>query len=120
MKRVQKNIQVTFIFFLFVFSAQAQKIDGKVTNSQGSPIESVSIIVKSSGVGTTSNSNGEFSIAAKKGDVLSFTSTGYKIQQVTIQNMSSLSVVMISEITQLEQIVLLGSRGSGSRLTSSI
>ena len=113
MKQVQKNIQATFIFFLFFFSANAQKIEGKVTNTQENPIESVSIIVKSSGAGTTTDQKGEFSISAKKGDVLTFTSTGYKIQQVTLQDLTFLSVVMTAEITQLEQIVLLGSRGSG-------
>ncbi|MEO6948612.1 MAG: TonB-dependent receptor [Ginsengibacter sp.] len=113
MIHLKRFLQTITICFLFTLSANAQNIEGKVADENGRPIESVSVVVKSSKAGTTTNSSGNFSIAAKAGDELSFTSSGYATQEVKIRDQSFLSIVMGSQITQLDQIVLLGSRSGG-------
>ncbi len=113
MNQIQKVLKLTCILLAFFFSAEAQNVDGKVTDSRGNPLQSVSVIVKSSHAGTTTDASGNFTIRANQGDVLLFSSTGFSSQEITVKNNSPINVVMSSEITQLDQIVLLGSRGAG-------
>jgi iron complex outermembrane recepter protein len=113
MNQIKMFLQTIGVFFVCIFSANAQKIEGKVSDVNGNPVESVSVVVRSSNSGTTTDASGNFSITAKTGDVLIFTSSGYALQQITIKDNTFLSIVMGAAITQLDQIVLLGSRGGG-------
>ncbi len=108
-----KFIELLFISIFFFAAAKAQQITGRVTDTHGNALQSVSVVLKSNNVGTTTDASGNFTLNAKPGDVLVFTSTGYDPQQITVKDNSFLSVQLTSKVTQLDQIVLLGSRGSG-------
>src|SRR6476646_6617663 len=119
MNPVKIFLQATFICFACISFGFAQKIEGKVTDASGNPIEGASIIIKYSRSGTTTDASGNFSIAAKVNDVLVFTATGYAIREVRIRDNTPINVVMQSQITALDQIVLLGSRRGGRVKTES-
>ncbi len=106
-------------WFAFVSASYAQKIDGTIKDASGKTIEGASIIIKGSSKGTTSDASGQFSINAKPGDIIIVTALGYGVQQIKITGNESLTVVMKTEITSLDQIVLLGSRGGGRVKTES-
>lgn len=55
-----------------------QPVKGKVVDENGAPLAGVSIIVKGTSKGTSTNSNGEFTIDANEGDVLILTYVGYR------------------------------------------
>lgn len=97
----------------FAFTANSQLITGKVLDENGTPVESVSVLIKGTSTGAVTDAQGQFSITAKVGDVLLFTSAGYDSREVQIKNAEPLSVVMAHNIEQLDQIVMLGSRGEG-------
>ncbi len=67
-----------------LFSQTDRAITGTVYDSAQSVFQDVSIIVKGSNRGTTSGSNGTYSIMAKNRDVLVFSYTGMETQEIPV------------------------------------
>ncbi len=87
------NPIVARIFWLLIllpvtFRAFSQDgfVRGKVTNTDHQPVQGVSITIKNHKGGTATNAGGEFSIPAKKGDVLTVTYIGFEQEEVTVQS----------------------------------
>ncbi|MES1249095.1 MAG: carboxypeptidase-like regulatory domain-containing protein, partial [Chitinophaga rupis] len=64
--------------------SQLRPVTGMVKNEAGEPLPGVSVSVKGTTKGTSTNATGEFTIDANKGDVLIFSSIGMETQVVTI------------------------------------
>ncbi len=84
----------------------ARQITGKITDENGAPLSGVSVVVKATRVGTSSNAEGEFTVEANKGDILEFTIVGYKRTAITVGNDLSLSVRLVQEITEGSEVVV--------------
>ena len=105
-------------FLLCTITCFAQQtVTGKITDSNGSPLADVSVKVKGTNRGTLTNNSGDFSIQANSADELEITIVGYKKQTVTIGTSSTLSISLEPEITELGEIVFVGTRGSGRAKT---
>ena len=101
-----------FIFLLILsFSASAQKkISGKITDNKNKPIAGMSISLKNSYDGTTSDSAGNFFFVTdeKKEHILEVTGTGYKsFEQKIIINADTIMNISLKEIiTELKAVVI--------------
>ena len=108
--------QVLLMLFLSFFSvaalAQAQKITGTVVDSKGSPLEGVTVKVQTTNALTTSNKAGAFTINAKTDDLIEFSFVGFESKKVKATN-GILNVVLNAATTDLQDVILVGSRGSG-------
>ncbi len=103
---------------LYTYSGYSQQtIAGKITDNNGSPLSGVSVNVKGSNRGTQTNSSGEFTIQAGSEDDLEITIIGFKNQIVKVGSSSSLSITLEPDITELGEIVFVGTRGSGRAKT---
>src|SRR5262249_4477116 len=60
-------------------------ITGTVRDENGNPLASVSVLVKGTSRGTTTGTDGTFTIDAVAGDILELSIVGYKKQTVTIK-----------------------------------
>ena len=80
-------------------------ISGNITDDEGVPLPGATVLVVGTNVGTTSDFDGNFSIQANQGDVLSFSFVGYQTlnQEVTNQDQISISLVASNE---LDEVVL--------------
>ncbi|RYY61835.1 MAG: SusC/RagA family TonB-linked outer membrane protein [Chitinophagaceae bacterium] len=81
-------------------------ITGVVRDKSGVALAGVSIAIKGSSKGTTTNSKGEFSIDANKGDVLVISSVGYAVTSLTIGDDTSLSVALDLVDQQMSEVVV--------------
>ena len=92
---------------IFIFGQTS--INGIVTDEiSSSPIAGVNVLVKDSNTGTATDFEGNYSINLKKGDILSFSYVGYKTQQVTLGDQTSLNIVLIEDTSSLDEIVVIG------------
>ncbi|EDM35454.1 putative outer membrane protein, partial [Pedobacter sp. BAL39] len=82
------------------------KIDGVVRDATGQPLIGVSILLKGTQVGTTTNSSGRFSIEANIGDILVVSYLGYATKQVTITNPAQLSILLDEDSRALSEVVV--------------
>ena len=107
-----KNYLILLVFFLGAANfIEAQEVTGTVLDDTSQPLPGVSIIIKGTSTGTTSDFDGNFSISASDGDVLVFSYVGFDTQEVTVSG-NTVNVTMQAGVA-LDEIVLLGSRNRG-------
>jgi TonB-linked SusC/RagA family outer membrane protein len=95
-----------FFFGSFQLQAQGLTISGTVTD-KGAPLPGVSILVKGTNNGTTSDSNGKYTLAVPDGlTTLIFSFIGYKTQELEIGNRTELNVEIEEDITSLSEVVV--------------
>lgn len=98
----------SLLFFSFgLIQAQTTTINGTVTG-EGGPLPGVSVLVKNSSNGTTTNFDGIYQISAKTGDILVFSYVGFKTKEVTVANSTKINVDLMSDVSSLEEVVIVG------------
>jgi TonB-linked SusC/RagA family outer membrane protein len=85
-------------------------VTGKVTSSDdGSALPGVSVVVKGTSQGTTTDVEGNFVLTVPSGSsVLIFSFIGYSPQEITVGTQSVISVNLVADITQLSEVVVVG------------
>jgi len=87
---------------------QFNPVTGVVRNEKGEALAGVSVSVKSTSKGTTTNTAGEFTIDAGKGDVLIFSFVGMETQDFTIADQTQISIVLKNKASQQDEIIVVG------------
>ncbi|HTE10011.1 MAG TPA: SusC/RagA family TonB-linked outer membrane protein [Chitinophagaceae bacterium] len=72
--------------------SQTRKISGKVLDEKGNPIPYATVKIKGKNAGTSADQNGNFEIQLSPKDVLTISSIGFDLQEVTVGNTGSVSV----------------------------
>lgn len=86
-----------------------QRISGKVTDETGEPLPGVSILVKGTQQGTTTNAEGVFAIETQEADaVLVFSFVGYLSREIATDGRKSLDVVLKTDNKALEEVIVVG------------
>lgn len=121
MKRIKLLLLSAFVCIGITSAIAQTKVTGKVTSSEdGQPIPGVTVIVKGlSGVGTTTNIDGVFTLnVPASGKILTFSYIGYQSQDVSLSGSANLKVVLVSETKKLDEVVVtaLGVRRSEKAL----
>src|SRR6185369_6765390 len=77
-----------FFFFAFLFFSSGlfaqQAVKGRLSDVAGAPLSGVSVVIKGTTRGTTTNANGEFSLSANPGDVIEFSMIGFQTTTVKV------------------------------------
>ncbi|PIA79201.1 signal protein [Gaetbulibacter sp. 4G1] len=100
-------IMILMLFGAFNFS-EAQEVSGVVLDDSSQPLPGVSVIIKNSSTGTTTDFDGKYSLSANTGDILVFSYVGYDSQEIEVSG-NVLNVTMQAGVA-LDEIVLLGNR----------
>ena len=88
---------------------KAKIISGKVTDYRDNPLPGVTIQIKGTAVGTSTNSSGVYSLPIATSDaVLSFSFIGMKTQEIAVANKSEINVKMTEESSNLDEVVVTG------------
>lgn len=98
--------------------AQGQKLTGKITNTAGVPLESVTVKVRSSKVVTRTDKEGNFSINANPTDQLEISSVGYTFKTIDVSG-TAMNIELETAYTSLTELVMVGSRGRSRVRTES-
>ncbi len=86
-----------------------QSVSGKVTASDdGSAIPGVNILEKGTTNGAVTDADGNFKINVGSNATLVFSFVGYAVQEVVVGNQSSINVSLVSDITSLSEVVVIG------------
>ncbi len=107
---------ILFLLGLFLLTTQALRaqtrtITGKIVDvKDGTPIAGASILVKDSKAGTTTASDGMFSIAVpQNATTLIIAALGYERQEVSIRNTNSVQVSLkMGEARNIDEVIVVG------------
>jgi TonB-linked SusC/RagA family outer membrane protein len=97
------------LFLIAGASAMAQQaVSGKVTSSvDQSPLPGVSVLVKGTTTGTSTDADGRFSLSVPDNNavlVLSF--IGFATQEITVGNQTTINIEMVDDVTELGEVVV--------------
>src|SRR5436190_20807079 len=95
-----------FLCLCFSFNANSQTVTGKVVDAEGKPITPVSVVVKGTTTGTTTNAAGQFSIQAPSNAVLVFSSVGFELQEVIVSGRATVDVILEKQTKSLDEVVV--------------
>jgi len=96
------------LFFPVLLLAQAKNITGTVTDETGNPLDGVSVSVKNSAKGTTTDVSGKFSISAEPGAHLEFSSVNYETYEVEVGSQATLAVTLKAKAGSLNSVIVVG------------
>ncbi len=88
---------------------QQKEISGNVTDNEGMPLPGASIIVKGTNTGTTTDFDGNFTLAIEKDAATLIVSyVGFGTQEIPINNQIVFNVKLVSEASSLDEVVIIG------------
>ncbi len=106
-----KSFVLTFFLSLAGIMASAQNYDvnGTVVDSNGMPLPGVSIVVKNTTKGGSTDFDGNFSVPnVQKGETLVFSYVGFSTKEIVINNANPLNVTLADDLQSLEEVVVVG------------
>lgn len=88
---------------------QQKEIRGKVSDASGHALPGVTVIIKGTSIGTTTDSNGNFVLRIPSdAGTLQFSFIGMKTQEIPIAGKTTFNVVLEEEATALQEVVAVG------------
>lgn len=88
--------------------SEQKTVTGTVTDSKGMPLPAVNVYVEGTQRGTQTDFDGKFSIEAVSGERLSFQYLGFQKQIITIENQTTINVVLKDDLESLNEVVVVG------------
>lgn len=114
-ERRRRKFLPEIMCLLFVFAAtltgfaQTRSVSGRVTSgADNAPLAGVSVTVKGTGQGTTTDSAGNFTLNVPAGATLQFSSVNYLPQEVAVGQSSTLNVTLGGAAGNLNEVVVIG------------
>ncbi|MBI5370654.1 MAG: TonB-dependent receptor [Sphingobacteriales bacterium] len=101
--------------------SQDLRVSGKVVSSTGEPLAGVSVSVKGSRTGTTTDAGGNFSLTVPDDATLVFSSVGFESFEVAVAGKSTVNVTLQQSAKKIDEVVVIGYGQASKRdLTGSI
>jgi TonB-linked SusC/RagA family outer membrane protein len=85
---------------------QQQTITGVVKDNTGVPLLGVSIMIKGTSTGTSTDFDGEFSLKAESANILQMSFLGYKTVEIKVGNQTIINVTLEESAQALEDLVI--------------
>jgi TonB-linked SusC/RagA family outer membrane protein len=102
-------------------AAQDIKITGKITSDNGEALGGVSVTLKGTSVGTTSDNNGNFTLVVPEKGTLVISDIGFETQEVAVNSQSLVNVKLTTARKFMDEVVVIGYGQATKRdLTGSI
>jgi TonB-linked SusC/RagA family outer membrane protein len=107
----RKLLMSLFLMFSLVVQVLAQDriVTGKVTSGEdGSALPGVTVSVKGTSKGSTSIADGTYKISVPNQAILIFSFVGFSKQEVSVGSRTQINVEMKSDVSDLEEVVVVG------------
>ncbi len=105
-----KMVLLIIIMCILWIPAIAQKVPvtGKVTDNSGNPLPGVNVIAKGTQTGTSTNTEGQYTIQVEKNAILVFSYLGMKDKEEAVNGRGVIDVVLESTSIDLSELVVIG------------
>ena len=90
------------------YSSLQKVVRGIVKSENGEPLIGVSISIKGTSKGTTSDIDGNFSIECMKNDVLVLSYIGFNTVELRVNNQSNLAVTLKEDTILMDEVIVVG------------
>ena len=88
---------------------QQKTVSGKVTDSTGSPLPGVTVVVTGTTHGITTGIDGNYSLSDIPANAsLQFSFVGMEMQEIKVENQATINVVLVDEPTGVDEVIAIG------------
>lgn len=110
MKKIYRSFCVAalILFSCIVTHAQRRQVSGTVKNETGGAMPGVTILLKGTTMGVTTDTDGKFAIQAMPEDVLKISFIGYLSEQIPVGNKTQFNITIQPDIATLSEVVVIG------------
>ncbi len=92
-----------------LFAQSSRTVSGVITDAKKTPLQGVSVVLKGSARGVSTDQNGKFVLNdVPSNGVLILSYTGMNTQEVSVNNKNSISVSMAEAVNNLNEVVMVG------------
>jgi TonB-linked SusC/RagA family outer membrane protein len=113
-----------FLFALLLgtsaFSQQAGKIRGKVIDDRDEPLPGVTVLIKGTQTGVSTNADGEYSINASSNSVLIFKILGFESTEATVGNRQVINIKLKIAAKSLDEVTVSYGKQRSREVTGAI
>jgi len=102
-----KQIQILFLLFLSLGAFAQQSVSGLITDSSGTPLPGVNVIIQGTNIGVSSDFDGNYQINVDNGQILVFSYIGYDSVELTVNGVNQ-DVKMTESDSELDEVVVIG------------
>jgi TonB-dependent starch-binding outer membrane protein SusC len=95
----------------FVLNAKSPSltVSGRVTDGKRNPLQGVSIVLKGTGKGTSSDANGRYQLAdVPENGVLVFSFTGFTALEMPVNGKATIDITLTETVSSLNEVVVIG------------
>jgi len=89
-------------------ASKAVPIAGRVTQANGVALPGVTVVVKGTTNGISTDANGNFSLEVPEGATLTFSFVGYVTQEVAVNGQTTLNITLKEDTKALDEVVVVG------------
>lgn len=100
-------LALALVLALPFYGVAQNVISGTVTDEQGEPLIGVSVLVKESKAGVSTDIDGNYSVKANKGQTLLFSYIGMVSQEIKVDG-KTINVVLKQSVESLDEVVVVG------------
>lgn len=106
---IDRNIVITRMESNTMQDPNSKNVSGKVTDSSGSSVPGVSIVIKGTTNGTITDTNGNYSLSnVPESAIVQFSFVGMKGQEVAVAGKTSINVTLAEDAIDIEEVVAIG------------
>jgi hypothetical protein len=95
-----------FLFFIQPVFAQNVSVEGTVKDNKGVSMRGVSIQIKNSNRGTSTDNTGFFRLNVSRGQAILVTAVGYADTSITISSQGNLRIILIPKASNLTNVTI--------------
>jgi TonB-linked SusC/RagA family outer membrane protein len=109
--KTKKTASLLSCLLFLVFNAIAQNailVKGRITNESNQPVSGVSVGVKGTTQGVSSDNDGQYQISAAPNATLVFSSVGYPPVEVKVNGQAIHNVSLTTRASDLDQVIVIG------------
>ena len=100
------KLLLSFSLLFCLSAANAQTVSGTVSDESGKKLSSISVTVKGTTTGTTTDANGQYSVNAPSNATLTISSVGYAAMDVPVSGRSVVNVTLLTSAQSLDAVVI--------------
>ncbi len=105
---MKKIILINYMLFGFMICQAQSRITGTVTDANNESLPGANVFIKGTDRGTITDLDGKFTFDASSNDVLVVSFIGYITQEIQVGTQSVINVILIDDITSLQEVVVIG------------
>ncbi len=99
----------SILLFMFTNGYSQKAISGKITSETDNlPLSNISVTVKGTSTGVTSNNDGTYSIKAAGNSILVFSSSTFQKKEISVKNRTLINTTLESSVLDLNEVVVVG------------